>query len=92
MQQVASGPSKSAKKKAKKKAAAARKADGAENAGEADSLKTAGANGHIDHEQTANGTEPSESAGAASKKKKSKGLLCELRLALCSIQWVWSLC
>ena len=81
---MAPGPSKSAKKKAKKKAAAARKADGAENAGEADSLEAAGVNGHTDHEHTANGTEASEIAGAANKKKKSKGLLCQLWLRLSS--------
>ncbi|DBA65863.1 TPA: hypothetical protein ACH3X2_002893 [Trebouxia sp. C0005] len=69
--EVASGPSKSAKKKAKKKAAAARKGDGTEN-GEADGLEAAGINGGVDDSPEANGAEPGGSDGTASKKKKAK--------------------
>lgn len=70
--EVASGPSKSAKKKAKKKAAAAKKGDVTEN-GEVEGLEAAGTNGLLNDSAEANGVEPGDCNGTASKKKKSKG-------------------
>ena len=76
--QVGAGPSKSAKKKAKKKAAAARKADVAENGG-TEGLEAAGtnseatANGQENGHAHVNGAEHVDTNGVANKKKKSKG-------------------
>jgi hypothetical protein len=70
-------PSKSAKKKAKKKAAAARKATGVEHS-EAEGLAPAGANGHEAHSPEANGAAPADSSKMPKAKSKSKGMLCSI--------------
>ncbi len=67
-------PSKSAKKKAKKKAAAARKADFVER-DEVEGFAPAGTNNHEDHSPEANGATPADSSEMARKKSKNKGML-----------------
>lgn len=70
-------PLKSAKKKAKKKAAAARKADCVER-DEVEGLAPAGTNSHEDHSPEANGATPADSSEMARKKSKSKGMLASI--------------
>ncbi|DBA93672.1 TPA: Methionine aminopeptidase 2A [Trebouxia sp. C0006] len=64
-------PSKSAKKNAKKKAAAARKADFVER-DEVEGFAPAGTNNHADHSPEANGATPADSSEMARKKTKNK--------------------
>lgn len=64
-------PSKSAKKNAKKKAAAARKADFVER-DEVEGFAPAGTNNHADHSPEANGATPADSSEMARKKSKNK--------------------